>query len=166
MTYVQDTSSAPTMTNAPAAYSEWFVSRRAALNMIELFSHLLTEREKHFYATGRHMQVIRAIEVLAKDARKCRELNSIETLCVPINTVDGPNKVTYYNVGDVVFVTTPGRFPNQKYINRIASLSAQLRDVELARQANENAGRSLKPLRVIRKMRSTAGGRNYFRGGN
>jgi hypothetical protein len=144
------------------SYPEWIIQVKAAKAMLEFFPEMFTDRQKELFYTKREMSVISSIYYVALEAKKCRELNSIEYLVTPIRTLEGWQRVTYYNTGDVVFVTVPGKHEGQKLVTAIFSLTQKLGQLESIRRAAEKSGRKNVPMGRIRKLRKNPKARGFF----
>lgn len=166
MSYHQEPSLGAKAANPNREIPEWIIHAKAARNMVDTFPERLTEFQRKFFHLGSKMPVIMAIAEMAKDAKKCKSLNSVEYLCSSIKTLEGWHKVTYYHVGDVVLVTTPGRMEGQKFVSAIFSLTEKLGRLEETRRVVEISGRRKIPMTEIRKMRKNHNGRNYFKNNN
>ena len=144
-------------------YPEWIIQVRAAKSMIEFFPEMFREDQKHsFHVDGDAGPIIRSIQSIALGASKCKHLNSIEYLVTPIETKEGLQRVTYYNVGDIVFVTVPGRYEGQKLVTAIFSLTNKLGQLDGIRRAAEKSGRKNVPMGNIRKLRKSPKDRGFF----
>jgi hypothetical protein len=142
---------------------EWIIQVKAARRMIEVFPDMLSAVHRRLFFAKEEMPLVRDIADLAGNAKKCKQLNSVEYMCKPIKTQHGFRRVTYYHLGDVVFVTTPGEHDGQKIVASIFSLSEKLAQMEETRIAMEKTGKKRVPMSRIRKMRQTSFGRQYFR---
>jgi hypothetical protein len=157
------------VSDLPRQVPEWIINTAAARKAIEAFPDMFTPSQKAAFFSGdakSKMAAIGAIISFAANAKKCKQLNSIEYLCTPIDTLEGWQKVTYYNVGDVVFVTTPGRLEGQKFVSSIFSLTEKLNRINEVRRAAEISGKRKIPMSSLKKMRRTAKGRSYFKDNN
>jgi hypothetical protein len=147
----------------PLPYPEWIIQVKAARAMLEFFPDRFSDSQRFsFYSEGDAGSIIRTIQHIAIDASKCKELNSIEYLVTPILTKEGWQRVTYYNAGDVVFVTVPGKYEGQKLVTAIFSLTSKLGQLEGIRRAAEKSGQKNLPMGKIRKLRKNRKARGFF----
>lgn len=132
---------------------EWVISKKAASWMIEYFPDRVSRRAVELFRGDNRGEICREIETLAKTSKKCRELNSIAALTAPVDTLTGFHKVTFYHVGDIVFVTTPARYDGQKFVSAIFSLTEKLGRIEETRRAAEKSARVKDPFRSAKALR-------------
>ena len=148
------------------SYPEWIIQVKAAKSMLECFPHMFTTYQKELFHTRREMSVIESICSIARGAKKCKELNSIDFLTKPIRTLEGLQKVTYYSAGDVVFVTVPGNREGQKLVTMIFSLTDKLGRLEATRRAAEKSGGRRGIAECVPKMKrlhKSSKRRGYFK---
>lgn len=147
-------------------HAEWIIKVKACQGMVDAFPGFFSQVQLDLFHANSPMSVINTIIDLAGGSRKCKELNSIEALCAPIKTLEGWQKVTYYNTGDVVFVTVPGLHEGQKLVLNIFSLTERLGRVEQIRRAAEKYAKQKIPMASIRKMRKNGKAKGYFKNNN
>lgn len=109
---------------------QWVITRRAAEKALQNFPELFSEYQKSQFIEGNRNPVYNRLQAVAEDSGKCRSLNSIDILVLPIKTDVGQKKVTYYNKEDIAFTTVVGNFDNQKLVTNIFSLKAKLKSIE------------------------------------
>ena len=125
----------------------WDFSIHSQEKMVEKFSAELTSRELKDYREGHPKGVVRHMERLALASRKCRELHSNSNFLSHYRKRYGRECCLYVN-GDVVFVTVPGRVPEQKRVATVLSLDEKLKSHTNSQIRRGNTQRTKRVKRI------------------